>query len=420
MDRPTVLRVNCGSGEDLACPDGVRWTADREWAEGSSWGAEGGGAAVREKTLPILETACPGIYRTERHGLSAYRFAVSQGTYTLRLHFAETFGCNYTEGRRSFSVHVGEGEICSEFDPYREAGGFARPVVLEVAGCCPNDDGQIVVGFKQGGMINAIELERTASEAPRASALRAGKLTRVCAPCERYVGASMPFDPDGTAWRVLFIGNSGTFYWAIPESLQAMLATGQSAVRITPEKALRGGQTLAFHFEETDVTERIAAGGYDLVVLQEGSANLTDSLTETRDYVGRFDRVIREAGARTVLYAYPGRAAFTDAHRRKITAVHAELAERYRTVLVPACEALRLAKAERPDVVYHDADGTHLGMFGGYLAACTFYAVFSGLPAAGHPAPAILAQQVPIAPEMARFCQRIADRAVTTSPSARI
>jgi hypothetical protein len=58
------------------------------------------------------------------------------------------------------------------------------------------------------------------------------------------------------------------------------------------------------------------------------------------------------------------------------------------------------------------SDRAAIASVGGYVTACTFYAVLTGGPAVGHPAPAILAQQVAIKPEIAAFLQSAADEAV--------
>jgi len=408
MNNRSVLRVNCG-GEEFTDAEGHRWLADREWERGCDWGAVGGQTNTREATLPILETPRPELYRCERHRLDCYRFALDAGVYTVRMHFAETFDCAFAEGRRAITVSINGKNVCKEMDPYRAAGGFGRPVIFEATGCRPTN-GVLIVAIASGGIIQGIEIEPDAE----ASAFGVRRTTRTCAPCERMIGTPQPFNPDGRNYHALFIGNSGTFFWAIPESVQAMLAVGQSTVRIEPQSLVNGGRDLAYNFEQTDAAQRIAQGNYDLVVLQEGSGAALNNDLGTKRYAQQFAEVIRRAGARTVLYAHPGRLDYTDANRTEVMALYAECAERHEAVLVPACEALRLAKAERPDVVFHNVDTVHLGMFGGYLVACTFYAVLTGQPAVGHPAPAILAQQVGIEAEMATFLQTAADRAVAT------
>jgi len=87
-----------------------------------------------------------------------------------------------------------------------------------------------------------------------------------------------------------------------------------------------------------------------------------------------------------------------------------ELSEKIDAQIIPVCETLRLCYAERPDVVWHNSDGVHMGMHGGYAVACTFYtALTNGAP---FPPPAILVQQVEIDPDLAVFIQEKAMEAV--------
>jgi hypothetical protein len=128
-----VLRVNCGSGQDYVDTDGNAWLADRLLFDGAPWGATGGGRALREG-LTIEGTPAPGVYLTERFGLHAYTFHVPDGSYALRLHFAETYDGAAQPGARVFSVSVNDVPALTSFDPFVAAGGFATPVVRCVDG----------------------------------------------------------------------------------------------------------------------------------------------------------------------------------------------------------------------------------------------------------------------------------------------
>ena len=86
----TVYRINCGSSEAYTDESGSLWAADQGFSESE--------AVVREKALPIRNTAAPEVYRTERYGMGRYALPVEPGTYTLRLHFAETMDCNHQAG----------------------------------------------------------------------------------------------------------------------------------------------------------------------------------------------------------------------------------------------------------------------------------------------------------------------------------
>jgi hypothetical protein len=207
-----------------------------------------------------------------------------------------------------------------------------------------------------------------------------------------------------------------TFYWAIPESLQAMLETGTHDLRIEPHRSLHGGKWLEYHYNQTDAVDLIETGGFDYVVLQEGTTTPLKRPDEFYEYAEKFDRIIRESGAKPLLYAAPLHIQNTDAEYRELMRLVAEAGQRIHAPVIPVCETLRLCRAERPDIVWHNADTVHTGMYGGYAVACTFYAALTG--GAPFPPPAILAQQVAIDPETAAFIQQKARQAVDAYPSA--
>ncbi len=395
-----VYRINCGSTASYTDKDETLWAADQGFSESKT--------VAREKTLPIDNTAAPEVYRSERYGMKNYTLPVAPGTYTVRLHFAETFDCNYRAGKRSFDVSVNGKTVIEAFDPYTAAGGVGRPVIIEYAGCSAVD--QIEIEFSKGGAIYGIEVFEADTNTQEAIQ----QITPTAKPEETFIGKRLEATPNARTLKVLFIGNSGTFYWAIPESLQAMLNIGTHDLRIEPHRSLHGGKTLNYHYNETDALDLIKNGDFDLVFLQPGSKEQLDPQLETDEYVKKFDRAIRASGAKPILYAYPGHLKTTDRERRGIMDRFVQLAKELNIPLIPACETLRLCYTERAEIIWHNADTVHMGMHGGYAVACTFYAALAG--SADFPPPAVLAQQVGIEPELAEFIQEKARQALKTYP----
>jgi len=399
-----IHRINCGSAEAYTDEAGKLWSADHGFSESKT--------VAREKTLPIHNTATPEVYRTERYGMERYTLPLEPGTYTVRLHFAETFDCNYQKGSRSFGVNVNGKPVVTEFDPYTAAGGFALPVIIETAGCSATD--QIGITFTKGAAIYGIEIFEAPTETPKT----VQQITPVANSNETFIGERQGAAPDAKTLKILFIGNSGTFFWAIPESLKTMLDVGTGDLRVEPYRSLYGGKTLDYHYNQTDALHLIKNGGFDFVVLQPGSREQLAPQLGTDEYVEKFAIAIRASGAKPLLYAYPGHLKTTDSERRGIMERLSLIAEHVDISLIPTCETLRRCYAERPDVVWHNTDAVHLGMHGGYAIACTFYTVLTG--GTEFPPPAILAQQVAIDPELADFIQEKARQAVESCSQARI
>jgi len=154
-----VLRVNCAALEPYTDQAGNVWLADQQADPNKTWGAVGGMTVDRDE-LSIAGTDAPKVYRTERYSMDAYKFTVPNGKYTVRLHFAETYDGITAEGQRIFSVGINEQTVLKDFDPYKEAGGFQKPVVKTIEDVAVTG-GEIVIKFTtnvQNPEINGIEI----------------------------------------------------------------------------------------------------------------------------------------------------------------------------------------------------------------------------------------------------------------------
>lgn len=154
-----ILRVNCGIFEPYTDKSGNLWLADQEIAAGKEWGAVGG-QTVDRGDLAMAGTNSPRVYETERYSMDGYKFSVPNGKYTVRLHFAETYSGIVNQGERVFSVSVNGKSALTDFDPFKEAGGFQKPVVKTIEGVTVAN-GELVIGFTpniQNPEINGIEI----------------------------------------------------------------------------------------------------------------------------------------------------------------------------------------------------------------------------------------------------------------------
>ena len=154
-----VLRVNCAATEPYTDKAGNVWLVDQDMEEGKAWGFVDG-MTVDRGDLGITGTDAPKIYETERYSMSAYKFKVPNGKYTVRLHFAETYDGITGDGQRVFSITINEKTILENFDPYKEAGGFQKPVVKTIKSLTITN-GELVIGFTiniQNPEVNGIEI----------------------------------------------------------------------------------------------------------------------------------------------------------------------------------------------------------------------------------------------------------------------
>jgi len=194
--------------------------------------------------------------------------------------------------------------------------------------------------------------------------------------------AAIGFGAPAPATRVLFIGNSLTSVNNVP-SLVAQLASA-AGHPFEYRAVTMDGSSLEDHWNRGDAARAIAGGGWTFVVLQQGPSALPESQVLLREYVRRFDREIRRAGARTALYmVWP-----SSDRRGDFARVHASYAGAAREVgaiLLPAGDAWREAWRRDARLGLYGADGFHPTLAGSFLAALVMYQAFFGRSPIGLP-----------------------------------
>ena len=148
----TIIRVNAG-GSSYVDSLGRTWLSDRGFNTGIS----------SKYTAPISGTSDPALYQDQRYDAAGgaelrYQFAVPNGTYLVRLHFAENYVPNFHAGARVFDVDVEGVRRYSNLDIYARVGGHAA-LVLETSATVIN--GSLAIDFHhevENPQVNAIEI----------------------------------------------------------------------------------------------------------------------------------------------------------------------------------------------------------------------------------------------------------------------
>ena len=127
---------------DLVDENGTRWAGDEYFINGSKVGFSPG------QTLPNVSP----LYSEERYGNFAYAIPVPPGSYTVRLHFMESFwgpsvGMCQGVGCRVFDVTCNGATLLQDFDIFQSAGGEFRPIVKTFRGLHPNGQGKLMISF---------------------------------------------------------------------------------------------------------------------------------------------------------------------------------------------------------------------------------------------------------------------------------
>lgn len=128
-----VYRVNSGGGQYVDT-SGFTWAADKAWTAGT-WGYSGGTAD--STTNAIANTTDDTLYQSERYGAFSYRFSVANGTYFVRLLYAEFYCMN--SNCRVFSVTAEGTTVVSNLDIYAKAGADAAYQVTFTANVVDNE-----------------------------------------------------------------------------------------------------------------------------------------------------------------------------------------------------------------------------------------------------------------------------------------
>ncbi|MGB7925617.1 MAG: malectin [Pyrinomonadaceae bacterium] len=120
---PLAIRLNAGDSAYYPAT-GEIWQNDKYLLDSF----RGTTSSTSDPNQPIANTTEDVLYRSERYGtLLKYAIPVPNGSYTVRLHFAEYYwglGGRPGTGSRVFNVKVETAQVLTNFDIYAEAGAL--------------------------------------------------------------------------------------------------------------------------------------------------------------------------------------------------------------------------------------------------------------------------------------------------------
>lgn len=190
--------------------------------------------------------------------------------------------------------------------------------------------------------------------------------------------------------RVLWIGNSYTYFNNLPEMVKQIAQT--QGVPLANTEVLKGGERLKGHLENPRLKELLKKGGWNYVVVQENSslpAYDTEFVSrETYPYAHTIDS-LAHAGSPDVkvvfymtwghkygnirpLKGYPLCDSFEGMQERLKTS-YLEMTYQNNAVCAPAGMAWSYVRAHRPDIILYNQDKFHPALAGSYLNAVTIF-----------------------------------------------
>jgi hypothetical protein len=172
--------------------------------------------------------------------------------------------------------------------------------------------------------------------------------------------------------RILFIGNSFTGRNDLPGLLSAMAASVPESITIETDSVLANGASLRQHWNAGLAAEKVGQGRWDYVVLQEQSTLPIKNAGRFHENVRLFNEIIRQQGAKTVLYLTWARQNAPET-QPVLNEATRSIAGEIGALVAPAGVIWQNARQSHPDLELYDKDGSHPSPTGSYLAACVFY-----------------------------------------------
>lgn len=194
--------------------------------------------------------------------------------------------------------------------------------------------------------------------------------------------------------RVLFIGNSYTFYNNLGDLVAGIAAGLRGGPAIVPALAVRGGTPLGWHLANGPALSMLAERQWDYVVMQDHS--LLGGLVidgEPRMAPPRLFhesarvlvRRVRERMATPLFFMTWARRGSRD-EEAVLTKAYLDIGGELGVRVAPVGTAWRAAGTGNLRVDLYAADGAHPSPAGSYLAACVIYATLTGSSPKGAPA----------------------------------
>lgn len=177
---------------------------------------------------------------------------------------------------------------------------------------------------------------------------------------------------------ILFIGNSYTYFWNLPQHVAAMAESRN--IRLNTFQTTIGGSNLGQHWKsERNLRSRflIESKNFTGVVLQDHSMRSIEQPDSQAYYMEKWAETIKDQGGRVYLYMTWARK-WDPYMLRKISESYISIGEKTDAVVVPVGWAWHRAQKLRPDLELFDPDGSHPSPIGTYLSACVFFEVLTG------------------------------------------
>ena len=189
--------------------------------------------------------------------------------------------------------------------------------------------------------------------------------------------------------RILWIGNSYTFYNDVPQMVENM--GKENGLNISTSRILKGGESLSGHLKNPELHKQLEKGGWDYIVIQEFSSSPAYSTKYVAEnilpYAAEIDSLAKKysPGVETVYYMtwghkngnvrqtdYPLDDTYESMQNRIIT-TYTDMAYENKGTLAPVGIAWKNIRKNHPEIELYIEDNFHPSLEGSYLAANTLF-----------------------------------------------
>ena len=219
--------------------------------------------------------------------------------------------------------------------------------------------------------------------------------------------------------KVLFVGNSYTYFWNLPQTVQAMAK--EKGISLTTRQTTAGGSHWGHHWRgdrQLKTVSILEENNFDAVVLQNHSMSTINRVDSMYHFGQRLVNLAKKKEAQIYLYMTWARE-WNPYMQATITEEYIKLAGKLNARIVPVGPAWERARQLRPGFPLYDDDGSHPSPLGTYLTACVFYGIFTNQTPVGLPNRLVSTDKdgeklylTIQSRENALFCQKVAEEII--------
>lgn len=177
------------------------------------------------------------------------------------------------------------------------------------------------------------------------------------------------------AIRVLFIGNSYTYFNDLPWLTQQLAASAKETKKLETEMVVIGGATLKNHWKRGEALRLLKAKRWDYVVLQEQSTLPITNPQEMYKFATLFDAEIKRVNSQTVFYLTWAKQNQPET-QQILTDAYMNIAKELKAKVAPVGIAWQKIQEANLKLNLYSSDQSHPSSIGSFVAACVFYTTF--------------------------------------------